>query len=101
MSQALGGSGRFITARDGVAPLHEYAMAKVWAETLGDMYARVHGRQAGPGRAHTVELASLPAHGRGGGRGREEGGSLAPLEIHSGVHTFCVQCQWGCAPRAI
>ena len=34
---ALGGSGRFLTKMDGVAPLHEYAMTKVWAETLGEM----------------------------------------------------------------
>jgi nucleoside-diphosphate-sugar epimerase len=40
---ALGGTGRFITADHGVAPLHEYALTKVWAEALGEMYARVHG----------------------------------------------------------
>eukprot|EP01043_Picozoa_sp_COSAG02_P021748 COSAG02_NODE_1113_length_14503_cov_87.812205_15_plen_354_part_00 len=40
---AVGGTDLFFTESDGVAPLHEYALTKVWAEQLGEFYARVHG----------------------------------------------------------
>lgn len=40
---AVGGTKHCFSSADGVAPLHEYTMTKVWAETLGEMYARVHG----------------------------------------------------------
>ena len=31
-----------ITADDGAAPTNHYALTKVWAESMGEMYARVH-----------------------------------------------------------
>lgn len=34
---------RPLTAADGVAPKNNYALAKAWAETTGQMYAREHG----------------------------------------------------------
>ena len=40
---AVGGTDLFFAESDGVAPLHEYALTKVWAEQLGEMYSRVFG----------------------------------------------------------
>jgi hypothetical protein len=37
------GSNRLIRIEDGPAPVNPYALAKVWAEEMGKMYARVHG----------------------------------------------------------
>jgi dTDP-4-dehydrorhamnose reductase len=34
---------RAVTIEDGPAPVNHYALTKAWAETAGDMYARVHG----------------------------------------------------------
>ncbi len=34
---------RQITLEDGMKPINHYAMTKVWAEVMGDMYARVYG----------------------------------------------------------
>jgi uronate dehydrogenase len=34
---------RPVTVDDGPAPVNHYALTKAWAETAGDMYARVHG----------------------------------------------------------
>src|SRR5205823_6434718 len=33
---------RSVTIEDGPAPVNHYALTKAWAETAGDMYARVH-----------------------------------------------------------
>lgn len=35
---AVGGTDLFFTESDGVAPLHEYALTKVWAEQLGNRF---------------------------------------------------------------
>ncbi len=34
---------RAVVVEDGPAPTNHYALTKAWAETAGDMYARVHG----------------------------------------------------------
>jgi nucleoside-diphosphate-sugar epimerase len=34
---------RAIRVEEGPAPVNHYALTKVWAEAIGDMYARVHG----------------------------------------------------------
>jgi nucleoside-diphosphate-sugar epimerase len=34
---------RTVHIEDGPAPVNHYALTKVWAEAMGDMYARVHG----------------------------------------------------------
>jgi uronate dehydrogenase len=34
---------RTVRIEDGPAPVNHYALTKVWAEAMGDMYARVHG----------------------------------------------------------
>lgn len=35
--------GKTIRIEDGPMPVNHYALTKVWAEVMGDMYARVHG----------------------------------------------------------
>ncbi len=35
--------GGLVRVEDGPAPVNHYALAKVWAEQMGEMYARVHG----------------------------------------------------------
>ena len=42
--QVISGLGKegLIRVEDGVAPTNHYALTKVWAEDLGEMYARVH-----------------------------------------------------------
>ena len=37
-----GALGRAVTVEDGPRPVNHYALTKAWAETAGDMYARVH-----------------------------------------------------------
>jgi hypothetical protein len=34
---------RTVRIEDGPTPVNHYALTKVWAEAMGDMYARVHG----------------------------------------------------------
>jgi len=56
---------RAVTIEDGPAPTNHYALTKAWAETAGDMYARVHGLSV-----ISVRIGWFP-------RNEEEAGRLA------------------------
>ena len=63
------GGDRLIRIEDGPAPVNHYALAKVWAEEMGKMYARVHNMAVinvrigwlprNPGEANRVKASSL------------------------------------------
>jgi len=59
---------RAVTVEDGPAPVNHYALTKAWAETAGDMYARVHNLSA-----ISVRIGWLP-------RNTEEARRLAASE---------------------
>ena len=50
---------RPVRIEDGTAPINHYALTKVWAESIGEMYARVHGMSVIVGRPGWV-----PRHDR-------------------------------------
>ena len=48
---AVGGTDHFFAAADGVAPLHEYALTKVWAEQLGTPFHALQNATCGLSRS--------------------------------------------------
>jgi uronate dehydrogenase len=61
---------RTVRMEDGPAPVNHYALTKVWAEAMGDMYARVHGLSVINARIgwlprNTEEAKKLAAHEHG------------------------------------
>jgi len=51
----LGYEGRAVTLADGTAPRNHYAVTKIWAEVMGDMYARAYAMSV-----VTVRIGWLP-----------------------------------------
>jgi hypothetical protein len=79
--------GQTVRIEDGPAPVNHYALTKVWAEAMGDMYARVHGISVINARIgwlprNTEEAKRLAAN---------PGGPLVFLS-HDDSDLFCERC---------
>jgi NAD(P)-dependent dehydrogenase (short-subunit alcohol dehydrogenase family) len=79
--------GQTVRIEDGPAPVNHYALTKVWAEAMGDMYARVHGISVINARIgwlprNTEEAKKLAAN---------PGGPLVFLS-HDDSDLFCERC---------
>jgi nucleoside-diphosphate-sugar epimerase len=79
--------GRTVSVEDGPAPKNHYALTKAWAETAGEMYARVHRLSV-----ISVRIGWLP-------RNREEADALRSQEIgpdiflsHDDSNRFHARC---------
>jgi nucleoside-diphosphate-sugar epimerase len=82
---------------DGVAPLHEYALTKVWAEALGEMYARVHRMSVVNARIgwfvrNETEAANMRAVEAGEVEYLPAGGGLSCFLSHDDAGRFYQAC---------